>query len=113
MNKSTLKQIIREELEKAQQIVNRSKQVYIRGIKKAIKDYPHTQNFVGKELIRLGKERLEDVDVEELMKLNVNTWKEAKKNEPPSPQIDPNQSDFNPYSLGKSKGYMGATYTGD
>jgi len=113
MNKSTLKQIIREELEKAQQTVDTYKINYINGIKKAIKNYPHTQNFVGKELIKLGKERLEDLDVKELMNLNIETWKEAKKDDSPSPSIDPNQSDYNPYDLGKSKGFMGATYTGD
>jgi hypothetical protein len=113
MNKPTLKQIIREELEKSQYIINRAKQSHIRGIKKAIKDYPKVQNFVGKELIRLGKERLEDLDINDLINLNISTWKEAKKDLPSSPKIDPNQKTFNPYDLGKGKGYMGATYTGD
>jgi len=113
MKQSTLRQIIREELEKSIQTLDTYKINYINGIKKAIKNYPHTQNFVRKELIRLGKEKLEDLNTKELMKLNTETWKETKKDNPPSPIINYNQSDFNPYDLGKGKGYMGATYTGD
>lgn len=109
MKKSELKQIIREEIQKAQQKVDIYKNNYIKGIKNIIRDNPEAQNFVGKELLKLGKERLNDLSSSEAQNLNIQVIQNFGKSQP---SLKPTQ-DVDPYILGKGKGYMGATYTGD
>ncbi len=112
MNKSTLKQIIREELEKAQQTVNIYKNSAINGIKQAIKKDSRLENFVGKYLIRLEKEKLGDLDLSELQNLNKKVWEEYNRLNPQhniSPSIN---TDIDPYILDKPDS-MGRLYRGD
>jgi CHASE3 domain sensor protein len=106
MNKSTLKQIIREELEKAQQTVDIYKNNYIRGIQSIIKQNPEAQNFVGKELIKMDKESLKDLTAKEAMKLNTLLLQTFKKSTTPQ-----TSTDYNPYDM--PSGRPSGNWTGD
>jgi CHASE3 domain sensor protein len=106
MNKSTLKQIIREELEKAQQTVDIYKNNYIRGIQSIIKQNPEAQNFIGKELIKMDKESLKDLTAKEAMELNTLLLQTFKKSTPTQ-----TSTDYNPYDM--PSGRPSGNWTGD
>jgi len=96
MIKSTLKQIIKEELGKTLQNIDAYKSSAIRGIQKMIKDNPQAQSFVGEKLIELGKEELKDLDTKEAFRLNTDVRNFINQNKTsPSIQtsfdVDPGQ----------------------
>ena len=110
MKKSDLKQIIREELEKMDKKLNRSKNTWINAIQNIIRDNEEAQNYLGKHLLKIKKERLNDLSFQEILNLHSDIIEKFTK---PNPSIDPNQN-VNPYDiLNKGKGHLGATYTGD
>jgi hypothetical protein len=85
------------------------KDVYIRGIKGIISRYGmKSQAYINNQLN--GRE-LNDLNDDEVMKLNIDLQKYVSSLQPQK-QTDPNPN-FDPYLLGKGKGYLGSTYTGD
>ena len=74
MKKSELKQLIKEEIKKTLKEIDTFREDYIMGIKSMIRNNPEKQldKFVSSELLRMGRERLEDLTREEAQKLNIN-----------------------------------------
>ena len=64
---------------------------YIMGIKSMIRNNPEKQldKFVSSELLRMGRERLEDLTREEAQKLNTNLANYKNKDTKPSPTLKP------------------------
>lgn len=85
------------------------KDVYIRGIKGIVSRYgKKAQAYVNNQLD--GRE-LRHLNDDEVMKLNIDLQKYVSSLQPPK-QTD-SKTNFDPYLLGKGKGHLGSTYTGD
>jgi DNA topoisomerase VI subunit B len=87
---------------------NSDRALYLRGIQSMINSNPNStlDEFISSELSQINKERLEDLNDDEVRLLNIKIIRFLNSNKKPQ---STSGGEFNP----KSKGYMGATYTGD
>ncbi len=102
MNKTDIRRIIKEEISR---VINeneaRDKSMMIRGIKN-VASKNNRESIVNVYLDKQGAESLSDLSLEQLYDLS------SKVNPSPKPSTSPEYVD-----LGKGKGHMGSTYTGD
>ena len=105
-----LKKLVKEELSS---VMNRDKQVYLRGIATMIKDNPELslQDIVKATLDEKGLSSPNELSPREAMELNIAVQRAAASAKP----FPSHTSGVDPYSMSDrpSKGYMGAKYTGD